>query len=334
MNNEGKTISVFISYSWDDERHKKWVLNLANRLNDSGIYVILDRFDLNPGDPITHFMENSVNQADKVLLVMTPNYKEKADNRIGGVGYEYSMIIQELYERPENKKIIPIRRNGKYDECAPNFLKQYFSHDMTNDATFETDFDYLLRIIKGEDIRPVSPQPVQSPTNSEYELQEEKLLLYVSLGGTCRDPMAVIITQALMRNQKVNINLNVKGRGLYLTDLEVSNGARSAIKRIYKGDLLSSYKPEEITKEICDKADLILVMSGWELSRLLERYPDAKNKSNVFKEFFGFEGDIDDPFGEGKKIYLNCANEMREIITAGFERLTKALGVENDNVSQ
>jgi hypothetical protein len=146
-----KTPTVFISYSWDNEAHKEWVLNLANRLTEEGgAYVILDRYDLTAGKAMTHFMEKAVNLSDKVLLIMTPNYKIKADNRIGGVGYEYSMVSQELYEKQDNNKFIPIRRLGKFEECAPSFLKQYVSHDMTNDPSFEMDLKYLIRIIYDE----------------------------------------------------------------------------------------------------------------------------------------------------------------------------------------
>ncbi|NOU19021.1 MAG: toll/interleukin-1 receptor domain-containing protein [Bacteroidales bacterium] len=145
-----KVITVFISYSWDNEEHKVWVLHLADMLTDNRIHVFLDRYDLKAGKSMTHFMEKSVNQADKVLLIMTPNYKDKADNRLGGVGYEYSMITQEFYEKQENDKFIPIRRNGKFDECAPKFLKSFISHDMTKDLTFDNDFEALLRIIYDE----------------------------------------------------------------------------------------------------------------------------------------------------------------------------------------
>lgn len=147
---ENETISVFISYSWDTEEHKEWVLNLANELTDNGVYVILDRFDLKAGKAMTHFMEKAVNQADKVLLIMTPKYKDKADNRLGGVGYEYSMISQELYEKIDNDKFIPIRREGSYAESAPKFLKSFLSHDMTNDVSYKSDFIELLRIICDE----------------------------------------------------------------------------------------------------------------------------------------------------------------------------------------
>lgn len=150
--------TVFISYSWDDEDHKSWVLNLADKLaKDGGVFAILDRYDLKASKSMTYFMEKSVQEADKVLLIMTPNYKLKADNRIGGVGYEYSMISQEFYEKLENEKFIPVLRKGNYLESSPKFIKGVLSHDMTNDAKFESDFTELLRLIyeEPEIVRPV-----------------------------------------------------------------------------------------------------------------------------------------------------------------------------------
>ena len=44
-----QTPKVFISYSWTTPEHEEWVLNLANDLNDSGIFVVLDKWDLRPG---------------------------------------------------------------------------------------------------------------------------------------------------------------------------------------------------------------------------------------------------------------------------------------------
>lgn len=166
---EEKPIVVFVSYSWDSEDHKQWVLNLADKLTtEGGVFVILDRYDLRAGKTMTHFMEKAVNQADKVLLIMTPNYQDKADNRLGGVGYEYSMVTQEFYENLENDKFIPIRRSGTFEESAPKFLKSYLSHDMTKDTSFENDFNDLLRVIYNEpEIKrpPLGKKPSFTSTN-------------------------------------------------------------------------------------------------------------------------------------------------------------------------
>ncbi|MDP1069474.1 toll/interleukin-1 receptor domain-containing protein, partial [Klebsiella pneumoniae] len=78
-----------------------------------GIDVILDQFELSAGKDLTHFMESSLEKADKVLVILNPNYKQKAENRKSGVGYETSMISQEIFESPISKvKFIPILRIG------------------------------------------------------------------------------------------------------------------------------------------------------------------------------------------------------------------------------
>lgn len=76
---------VFISYAWESEEHREWVKALANRLLSDGIDAVLDQYDLEPGDRLPQFMEQSVRSSDYVLIVCTPTYKQKADERIGGV---------------------------------------------------------------------------------------------------------------------------------------------------------------------------------------------------------------------------------------------------------
>ena len=129
---------VFISYSWDDEEHKIWVLNFASRLRDNGIEVILDRYELQAGKNIPHFMEKSLEEADKVLVVFTENYKLKADGRNGGVGYEYSILNNDIYKNiAKNSKYIPILKNGTFETSVPSFMQQFIAIDMTDDSQYE-----------------------------------------------------------------------------------------------------------------------------------------------------------------------------------------------------
>jgi hypothetical protein len=139
---------VFISYSWDDETHKQWVLSLADRLCFDGIDVILDRYYLKPGKHLTHFVENSISTADRIVIIYTPNYKLKADKRTGGVGYEYSIMNVDLYKnQTSNDKIIPVLRTGNMDESIPTFMQQFIHIDARNDDNFENSYTDLLREI-------------------------------------------------------------------------------------------------------------------------------------------------------------------------------------------
>lgn len=154
-----KDMTVFISYSWDDEDHKEWVLQLANYLEEKGgCHVILDQYDLKPGKELPHFMESSLEEADKVLIILTEEYKEKADGRSGGIGFEYSMISQALYDlQDQNEKFIPVLRKGTKETSSPHYLQSRIYFDMTNDDSFQIDAFNLLRLIydKPEITRPV-----------------------------------------------------------------------------------------------------------------------------------------------------------------------------------
>lgn len=142
---------VFISYSWDDEPHQEWVLELARKLVAAGVEVILDRFNLRLGNSLPHFVEQSIAKAHRILIVFTPNYKLKADNRKGGVGYEYSIMNASLYKnQTNNEKIIPVLRKGTMVDSIPEFMQQFIHLDLSNDANFETSFTDLLREIYNE----------------------------------------------------------------------------------------------------------------------------------------------------------------------------------------
>lgn len=138
---------VFISYSWDNIEHENWVLNLANKLVENGIDVYLDKYDLSAGKDANHFMEKA-SIADKIIMILTPNYKKKADKREGGVGYEYSIISQEIYENSNMiPKVIPVLRKGEFHESAPVYVKSKIYHDLKDDVNFQFKFFELIKLI-------------------------------------------------------------------------------------------------------------------------------------------------------------------------------------------
>jgi len=140
--------TIFISYSWDDEDHKNWILGLANKLIENGVTVILDRYDLKPGKNMMHFMDEAIKKADKVVMIFTENYKLKAEKREGGVGYEYSIFNVDLYKKiTSNEKYIPILKNGTFDTSIPDFIQQFIAINMTDNFRFDEKFNELLLAI-------------------------------------------------------------------------------------------------------------------------------------------------------------------------------------------
>ncbi|WP_265460745.1 SEFIR domain-containing protein, partial [Aeromonas salmonicida] len=63
-----ETKKIFISYSWDNEVHKQWTLNLANQLEEySELHITLDQYDLDSFSDKNHFMESGVFDNDYVI---------------------------------------------------------------------------------------------------------------------------------------------------------------------------------------------------------------------------------------------------------------------------
>lgn len=174
--------TVFISYSWDDDAHKDWILNLTKRLFDKGINVLLDRMELRPGKNMIHFMESSIPKSNKVLIIFTPNYKLKAEKRQGGVGFEYSILNAELYNQiTTNEKYIPILKSGSFLESIPAFMQQFIGIDMTKSEAFEEKFNELVYAIYDKPqiekpkigINPFIGQTQQNTTEQTNDLLKE-----------------------------------------------------------------------------------------------------------------------------------------------------------------
>ena len=87
---------VFISYSHDSEPHKKWVIKLATELQKNGVETILDQWDLRPGQDIATFMQRSITDANRVIIICSNDYVSKSEAGKGGVGYEKLIITAEV----------------------------------------------------------------------------------------------------------------------------------------------------------------------------------------------------------------------------------------------
>ncbi len=138
------TPKVFVSYSHDSQEHKKWVLDLATRLRNSGVDAIIDQWELRPGDDLPHFMETHLADSDYVVMVCTDIYVEKANEGTGGVGYEKMIITADLLSSIDSNKVVPvIRQFGTHN--VPTFLKTKLFVNFSKDDDYEFGFDELVR---------------------------------------------------------------------------------------------------------------------------------------------------------------------------------------------
>lgn len=138
--------TIFISYCWEDEEHEHWVETFAKDLS-SDFEVLFDK-NLPFGYDLTKFMEEAVDKADKVLIICTPTYKERADDRTKGVGYEASLISNDIITEQNKLKFIPVIRRGSKAQSYPRFLSNRKGVDMTDDSKYNQNLEELIKGIK------------------------------------------------------------------------------------------------------------------------------------------------------------------------------------------
>jgi nucleotide-binding universal stress UspA family protein len=157
------TPKAFISYSWETEEHRRWVLDFATRLRRDGVDVTLDQWEVQPGDQLPAFMERAVRENDYVLIVCTPHYKDRSEKRLGGVGYEGDIMTSEVMTQNNARKFIPIFRIGtSWQAAAPGWLAGKYYVDLSGSAYSEDRYQDLLTTLHGT--RPSPPAIGKRPT--------------------------------------------------------------------------------------------------------------------------------------------------------------------------
>jgi hypothetical protein len=182
-----KSPKVFLSYSWDDDTHKKWVKDLAVRLRGDGVDVTLDRWGVAPGGQIPEYMERSVRENDFVLIVCTPKYKSRSDNRTGGVGYEGDIITGEVFVQGNDQKFIPLLRGNEWVSSAPSWLLGKYYIDFRGEPYSEDSYHELLDYLfdQREKAPPlgIPKSGIQKPNNIviRYAEGDKDFALWLSL---------------------------------------------------------------------------------------------------------------------------------------------------------
>lgn len=178
-----RTVRIFISYSWDSEEHKEWALEFAKRLRSDGLDAIIDALDLRLGARAPKFMEASVRDSDRVLVICTPEYKRRFDLRKGGAGYEGHIITGEIVNEVGKNKFIPILRVGEWKDSVPTALSGIHGVDLRLNSLseyrklLEELYDVTETVPMGE--RPMwltRDKPASHTASVLSETQERKFL--------------------------------------------------------------------------------------------------------------------------------------------------------------
>ena len=128
-------------------------------------------------------MEKEIRENNYVLIICTPNYKLKSDERKGGVGYEGDIMTAEVLNKGNHRKFIPVLARGTWEESAPTWLKGKFYVDLNTEEMYRKNYPDLTATLLGT--RPVIPplrkssQPVHSKLPADTLLNEPVKILGV-----------------------------------------------------------------------------------------------------------------------------------------------------------
>jgi TIR domain len=180
--NPAPPVRVFIAYAWDDPAYRDKVKSLAARLRNDGIDARLDIWH-SDGVSIPEFMSREARQADKILILCSPSYRQKVHameegRHTSGAGWEAMLVNSAIWNGnlPRNHVVIALFR-GTWAESAPSFLQGVPYIDLSRDELFESNYLELLRRLTGhvemvpmvgkvpQGLRPPSTKPLTVPAS-------------------------------------------------------------------------------------------------------------------------------------------------------------------------
>jgi hypothetical protein len=134
--------ACFISYAWGDRNHERWVeAGLASDLQKGGINVILDRWEnVRIGASVSRFV-SKISTCDKVIVVGTPQYREKYANANQSQGSvlaaEFDLIASRMLGTELQKEtVFPLLCSGEKVEALPPLLHDRVFCDFRDEGAY------------------------------------------------------------------------------------------------------------------------------------------------------------------------------------------------------
>lgn len=154
---------------------------------------------------------------------------------------------------------------------------------------------------------------------------DKKLIVFVSLGGTCRCVMAKAILREMLDRHKLT---GVAVEAAAIADphhATISPSARKAIAALGQDRWIENHRPRKMSAYMQDRADLIIGLSEFPLARK----PETPQKYVMDQEIFGHS--IANPYpdtedDESLKRYVDVRDDLQRVISDNFDAILARAG--------